>query len=395
MQLLLIVDDYLPHSIKVAAKMMHELALEFKSQGHIVTVLTPKPAQKKQLVVENFEGINVLYFKSGQIKNTGKIKRAVNETLLSFFAWQACKSYFANHKFDQIIYYSPSIFWGPLVKKLKTKWACQSYLILRDIFPQWTVDNGLIKKHSLIHRYFSFFEKINYSAATTIGVMSPSNLFYFQQRFTDIEKFDILYNWAANEETPVANGKHRIELGLENKIVFFYGGNIGHAQKMIYLVDLAKEFKSDTKVHFLFVGKGDEVELILKEKEEHGLSNLTYLPPVDQNTYFEMLNEFDIGLFSLHPDHKTHNFPGKLLGYMSYSKPILGCVNPGNDLKEMVNDAKAGIIVDSGNKRDLIKAALRLAESNRLRNEMGNNGKKLLVEIFSVQNAYKQIINKL
>ena len=33
MNLLLIVDDYLPHSIKVAAKMMHELAIEFKNRG--------------------------------------------------------------------------------------------------------------------------------------------------------------------------------------------------------------------------------------------------------------------------------------------------------------------------------------------------------------------------
>lgn len=31
MRLLLVVDDYLPHSIKVAAKMMHELALELQN----------------------------------------------------------------------------------------------------------------------------------------------------------------------------------------------------------------------------------------------------------------------------------------------------------------------------------------------------------------------------
>jgi hypothetical protein len=43
LNLLLVVDDYLPDSIKVAAKMMHELALEFKTSGHKVTVITPKP----------------------------------------------------------------------------------------------------------------------------------------------------------------------------------------------------------------------------------------------------------------------------------------------------------------------------------------------------------------
>ncbi len=67
--------------------MMHELALEFKNKGHDVTVLTPKPAQNKHLVVEKLDGVTVLYFRSGKIKNTGKIKRAINETLLSFYAW--------------------------------------------------------------------------------------------------------------------------------------------------------------------------------------------------------------------------------------------------------------------------------------------------------------------
>ena len=32
----------------------------------------------------------------------------------------------------------------------------------------------------------------------------------------------------------------------------------------------------------------------------------------------EMLNEFDVGLFSLHPAHQTHNFPGKLLAICTF-----------------------------------------------------------------------------
>jgi glycosyltransferase involved in cell wall biosynthesis len=160
-------------------------------------------------------------------------------------------------------------------------------------------------------------------------------------------------------------------------------------------VNLAKQFRDKPNVHFLFVGKGDEVDLVLSEKEKNNLENLTCLPSVDQNTYFEMLNEFDIGLFSLHPDHKTHNFPGKLLGYMAYKKPILGCVNKGNDLKEIVNDAGAGIVVTSGDEEGLFNAAIRLVESEEIRKEMGINGRKLLSEKFSVESACKQIKNVL
>jgi glycosyltransferase involved in cell wall biosynthesis len=387
MRILLIVDDYLPHSIKVAAKMMHELALEFIEQGHEITVLTPQPLQKEHLLIQELDGIKVLRFRSGEIKNIGKIKRAINETLLSHHAWKAAKSYFKQNPCDGIVYYSPSIFWGRLVKQLTKLWNCKSYLILRDIFPQWTLDNGLMKKNSPIYLYFKFFEWINYKSANTIGVMSPSNLDFFKSKIQDISKFEVLYNWADIPDIPEPSNSFRKKLNLENKIVLFYGGNIGHAQKMTILVDLAKHFANNPDVHFLFVGKGDEVELILNEKGKHNLANVTYLPSVDQNTYFEMLNEFDIGLFSLHPDHKTHNFPGKLLGYMAYSKPILGCANKGNDLKEIVNKAKAGIVVDSNSTDELFEAAKILVDSEFERKKMGSNGRKLLSDQFSVENA--------
>ena len=48
MRICLIIDDYLPESIKVGAKMMHELACELKVQGHEVTVVTPSIETKSQ-----------------------------------------------------------------------------------------------------------------------------------------------------------------------------------------------------------------------------------------------------------------------------------------------------------------------------------------------------------
>lgn len=395
MRILLIVDDFLPRSTKVAAKMMHEMALELNAQGHFATVMTPAPGQKETLLVNEVEGVNTLYFKSGEIKNIGKIKRAINETQISYLAWKATGNYFRKNHFDGIIYYSPSIFFGPLVKKLKRLWNCKSYLILRDIFPQWTIDNGLMKEDSLIHRYFKYFEYRNYAAADKIGVMSPSNLSFMQEKIADRSKLEVLFNWSDTAVKKISKAKYRSILGLENKIIMFYGGNIGHAQNMMTLVNLAKRFSEQPEVHFLFVGKGDEVELILREKKSAKLENVSYHEPVDQETYFQMLNEFDIGLFSLHPDHKTHNFPGKLLGYMACTKPILGCVNSGNDLKEIVNEAKAGFVVDSRDEEGLFSAGMRLVKSQALRDEMGMNGLKLLKEKFSVANAAKQIISAL
>ena len=80
---------------------------------------------------------------------------------------------------------------------------------------------------------------------------------------------------------------------------------------------------------------------------------------------------------------------------MSYSKPILGCINSGNDMGDIVNSAKAGIVVDSNDELGLYEAAKTLIDSKSIRNKMGKNGRELLSNQFSVKSISKQIINNL
>jgi len=100
--------------------------------------------------------------------------------------------------------------------------------------------------------------------------------------------------------------------------------------------------KDYDNVHFLLIGQGDEVSLVQQYIFEHALKNCTYLPSISQEEYKAVLKCVDIGLFSLARNHSIHNFPGKLLGYMANKLPILGSVNEGNDLKDVVSQAGAG-----------------------------------------------------
>ena len=392
MKICLIIDDYLPTSIKVGAKMVHELALEFIARGYSVTVVAPAPELGTKFELLKLDGITICRFRSGEIKNVSKVKRAINETLLSYHAWQALKAYFQKHPHDLIIYYSPTIFWGRLVSRLKKLWGANSYLILRDFFPQWVIDNGLLSAKSPITYYFRFFEALSYRAADTIGIQSPKNLAWFSVTSSVKKPLDLLYNWAANEPVPTGNSQYRKALGLEDKVVYFYGGNIGHAQDMMNIVRLAIAMLPEPNAHFVLVGAGDEVELVSDAITRHDLHNITLLPSVPQNDFKNMLAEFDIGLFSLHHDHTTHNFPGKLLGYIVQEKPILGSVNPDNDLKDVLEKAEAGLITINGDDEGLLNNALKLLHDNALRKSLGTNAKQLLSDVFSVQAAANRIL---
>ncbi|MFI3191061.1 glycosyltransferase WbuB [Crenothrix sp. D3] len=392
MKICLIIDDYLPHSIKVGAKMMHELGVQFVKMGHSVTVITPDDTLSKRFEITELDGVTVCHFRSGEIKNVSKLKRAINETLLSYNAWRACKDYLQQNPHELIVYYSPSIFWGQLVNKLKKLWGASSYLILRDFFPQWVIDNGILSEHSPITSYFRFFERLSYQAADTIAIQSPKNLEWFAKTSGTHKPLELLYNWASNTPILEQSNYYRKKLGLENKVVYFYGGNIGHAQDMMNIVRLAKNMLSIENIHFVLVGKGDEFDLVQQAIKIENLKNMTLLPAVSQAEFKAMLSEFDVGLFSLHRDHTTHNFPGKLLAYMVQSIPILGSVNIDNDLQEVIENAQAGYVTVNGEDDKLFENACKL-QDEVLRKLMGQNSKKLLHDTFSVEVAVDKILD--
>ena len=129
--------------------------------------------------------------------------------------------------------------------------------------------------------------------------------------------------------------------------------------------------------------------------KDWGLKNVTILPSISQSDFKQVLKEVDVGLFSLAKNHTAHNFPGKILGYMVESLPILGSVNPGNDLQDIINKANAGTVFINGENDSLLCEASKLLEDSSLRSNQGKAAYKLLDEEFSVKAAAQKILNRL
>src|SRR5271157_2887458 len=181
MRILILVDCYRP-STKSGALMVQDLGIELCRQGHEVTVVTPSDAVEGNFQVSDEDGLRIVRVKSGRIKGTARAFRAIREVSLSQTIWRRTRPFLAANPADLILFYSPTIFFGKLVRLLKERWKCPSYLILRDIFPQWAVDTGILRK-GLVWRYFRRKESEQYAAADFIGVESPANLAYFAREF--------------------------------------------------------------------------------------------------------------------------------------------------------------------------------------------------------------------
>ncbi len=105
------------------------------------------------------------------------------------------KSPLAKEHLDGVVWYSPSIFHGPFVSALKRSSGCRSYLIIRDIFPEWAVDMGLMGRR-LPYRFFDAVARYQYSVADVIGVQAPGNLQYFGSgKERSGRQLEVLQNW--------------------------------------------------------------------------------------------------------------------------------------------------------------------------------------------------------
>ncbi|MBM9590245.1 glycosyltransferase family 4 protein [Leptospira sp. 201903075] len=250
----------------------------------------------------------------------------------------------------------------------------------------------MLKENSLLAKFFRYFERWNYLEADYIGIQSPANITYFKNISPDFaDKVVLLYNWSNTENHLPKLSRYREKFNLKDKTIFFYGGNIGKAQDMSILLTLSKKMEVFPEVHFLFVGDGDEVPIVKDYIKNNSSANVSYFPPISQDEFSSLLLEIDVGLFSLHKDHKSHNFPGKILGYLNSGKPVLGAVNFGNDLENLINQSGSGYVCESTRDDLIFENAKRLLDLET-RKSIGMNAKKLSKSVFSVETTVDTIL---
>jgi len=372
---------------------MRDLAHECVRQGHQVIVATPSDTIEGTARITEEDGVTVVRVRTGNLKYANKASRMWREGRLSTTIWRSAGKFFQANPCDLIVFYSPTIFFGDLVHRLKADWGCPSYLILRDIFPKWAVDAGLIS-NGLIYRYLKRKELVQYAAADIIGVESFGNMSYFSEDLAGIRyRVEVLYNWLDAQEHPKSNSGWRQQLGLNDKTIFFYGGNIGVVQDLDNILRLVEKMRCCDEVFFLLVGSGSEVQRLNGEIEKRNLRNIRILPPLSQKEYLQCLTECDVGLVSLDRRLTSHNFTGKLLSYVLCGKPVLASLNPGNDLIKFLRHADAGYACINGEDEELFAAALILATQSEIRQRMGKNAHALAESTFSVRVIAKQIIS--
>tara|TARA_B100001996_G_C18625595_1_gene579619 strand:+ start:163 stop:1344 length:1182 start_codon:yes stop_codon:yes gene_type:complete len=393
MNIIILSDRYHPTPVS-GAVLIYDLARELVEQNHNVYVLTAdsKLDSKHTLTLE--EGVNVLRVKAQNQKELSKPYRLLFELLLQRRIWNAFQVNNLDIEFNLLIAHSPTIFWSFIIRKLTKKFDNLSkYLILRDIFPKWALDTGIISKYNPIYWFLKWHEKKLYKGIKTIGVQSKSNLAYFGEDHTPA-RIEVLYNFKRIESTVLKESNIRKELKIYNKVIYVFGGNLGFAQDVDNLLRLVYKSRRNEKIHFLFIGEGTEYTKIKYWIEKNNISNLNLLPAVTDIEYQSILKECDVGIISLRSTFRTDNFPNKIMNYMQYELPILASINSGSELGVLITENNIGLVSTNGDDEKFLSNAENLLDEEK-RIEMGVKGKELLQKQFNVQSAARKILDSM
>ena len=193
--LVLAADTFTPLSTSGAIQ-LHDLAA---SLSHTVDLLVIAPHQgvSDSFALGQESGFRILRVKTLPMKDVNYFRRVIGEFLMPFFMWRAIqRTPYRNRRCAGIIWYSPTIFLGPLVAKLKRLHGCRSYLILRDLFPDWAVDARVMRK-GLAYRVLKWVESYQYRQADIIGVQTPANLLHLAPWDDGTRRIEVLPNWLA------------------------------------------------------------------------------------------------------------------------------------------------------------------------------------------------------
>ena len=374
-----------------------DLMDEFVEKGHEVYVIGTTDADDHSPVrISEEHGKKVLRVPSGQIRKASHIRKFRSLLTLDNKILKQVKEHFNNLKIELIIAPTPPVTLSRLFKKLKRIYNANFYLLLKDIWPQGSVDLKVFIKYSIPWLYMRSHEVRTYKTADYIGCMSPMGAKYIlsKNRFLSPDKVES----CPNSIRPIENvpdypsDEIRKKYKIPNEsCVFIFSGNLGMGHGLFFLVEAIKRLADYPDAFFILGGSGTQFSYLESKFTEFSFKNAllyNFLPREDFN---RIMATSDVGLILLYR-YTVPQFPSRLLSYLEYSKATLCAVGSYTDIGTIVVESGSGLSVDHGDLEGFIANVKYLCEHKEERVNMGKNGRKLLMENFTVTHSYNIIM---
>lgn len=386
-KLLIYAHYYIPDTASTG-QILRELA-EGMLEEFNITVICVVPSylgnieakyKKQKYYEEEINGVRVLRIRVPEFSKTNKKSRIKN--IISYF-FGAIGATFKVGNQDYVLAISqPPILggllgvWGKWIKHAKYIYNIQDFNPEQVLAVKYT-------KNKFITDIMMWLDKFSCKHSDLIITVGRDLVETVEKRFQGrrVPKTVMINNWIdENEIYPLDEKNDKVldfkkKYGLDGKFVIMYSGNIGLYYDLKNLIKVVERFKPETKtadgreVTFAFVGAGSVLDELMLYVKEHHMDNVTFIPYQDKANLIYSLNAGDVHWCVNAKGIKGVSCPSKAYGIMAADKPIIGVLESGSEVRQLIEDMQGGLCCEPG-EYDKVEQNIRWFIDNAEKNEL-------------------------
>jgi glycosyltransferase involved in cell wall biosynthesis len=364
----------------------YELARYLAERGHRVTIIASPVSY-----LTGKAGSNVAAQESRDVQGGLKILRTYTYAALhrsfvhrvfSFLSFML-SSFLAGLRLrdvDLVWGTSPPIFQGVTAWALARLKGIPFLFEVRDLWPAFAIQVGVLRQ-PLLARASEWLERFLYLRADQVVVNSPGFIPHVTARGGRNVKLVANGADTAMFDPHDAGIGFRKAHGLEGKFVAMYAGAHGMSNDLGVVLQAALRLADRHEIAIVLLGDGKDKPALVAQAAEMGLQNVYFLPPVPKSGMGEALAAADacIAILKPVPLYATV-YPNKVFDYMAAGRPVILAID--GVIREVVEEAGAGIFVPPGDPLALAQAISRLAYRREEGREMGLRGRRYVEQHF-------------
>ena len=357
-----------------------------QAAGHEVTVITGFPNyplgriypgyRLRPISHEEVGGVHIVRLPLYPSHDGSAVRRSL--TFLSFFLSALVYLLLRRSRFDLAYVYHPPITVGLAAALARIPFV----LDVQDLWPDTVVATNL-RGASRLTKPLAACCRFVYERAAAICAQSNGIKHALVERGVPDHKITVIRNWADAEfqEIPVPSCKREA-------FTLVYGGNLGRAQQLGYLIDAAAILlvqHPDIRIE-LFGSGVDEGELRDKAAR-HGLTNVGFHGRIPADAMLRAFADADALLMHLGQDPLfSITIPSKTQHYLALGRPIVAAVN--GEAGQLLRQSGAAIVVPPADPPALARAIAQMADtSEKQRAAMGQAGAEFYTQYFSFKHG--------
>ena len=364
--LLIYAHYYIPDTASTG-QILRELAESMLDKFNI-TVICVVPSylgtiedkyKTKKYYEEEINGVKVLRIRVPEFSKINKKSRVKN--IVSYF-FGAMGATFKVGKMDYVFSISQPPILGGLLG-VWGKWMKHARYIynIQDFNPEQVLAVGYTKS-KFVTDVMMWFDKFSCKRSDLVITVGRDLVETVEKRFKGkkVPKTVMINNWIDENEIYPLDEKNkkvlefRKKYGLDGKFVIMYSGNIGLYYDLENLIKVVERFKPGTKtadgreVIFAFVGAGTKLEILQQYVSEHNMDNVRFIPYQDKADLIYSLNAGDVHWCVNAKGIKGVSCPSKYYGLAAASKPVIGVLESGSEIRCLIEETKGGLCCEPG-----------------------------------------------